>query len=323
VSTRPPARPRSPLTKPAVLLPVALLVLAALGYGGWMLLAGAEANAARASLLADIDATLAKPQVDGSELSRLMSLLQKQPDHDFARDLLAAAARIELARGRPERAQALFAALAGQPGASPGEQGLGARILLQVQATGSLDRATGNGLLEQVVQWSEAAYAGERRVEDLLVTWQAAERLGRHERSAAAARDLAASHADSAQARFVQFAMAFAPASGVGALDNVVVDLSPAPVEADAMRVFVLLQAGDVPGAAAVAESALTRAPGVGVVRWAAAVVFHACVLGSPEGSDERGRWLQRRDAQLAWLVDTGNIDDARRAQCQKMRDVR
>jgi hypothetical protein len=253
----------------------------------------------------------------------LMSLLQKQPDHAVARDLLAAAARIEMARGRPERAQALFAALAGQPGASADEQRLGARILLQVHATGSFDRATGNGLLEQVVQWSEAAYAADRRVDDLLVVWQAAERLGRHERSAAAARDLAASHADTAVARFVQFAIAFAPANGVVPLDNVVADLSPVPVEADAMRVFVLLQAGDVPGAAAVAESALARAPGVGVVRWAAAVVFHACVLGSAAGSDDRTRWLQRRDVQLGWLLDNGNIDAARRTQCTSMRDVR
>lgn len=317
------AAPRAAMRAPAVLIPASAAVLALLGYGVWQWREMTAASDARARLLADVEVTLQKGQADGSELSRLMAMLHKFADHATARDLLAAQARIELARGRAERARELFGALGSQPGASPPEQGLAAQILLQLHAAGAADRAAANGLLEQAVQLAAAASTASQRADDLLLLWQAAERLGRHDRAADAARDLAANHAESPANAFVQFATSFAPTASLAALEAAEVGLRPKPVEGEAMRVFLLLQSGDLPGAAAAAERGLGLAPGVTVVRWAGAVVFHACVLGSAADSPDRLRWTERRDAQLAWLLEQGNIDDARAQQIRAMREQR
>ncbi|MFY9344581.1 MAG: hypothetical protein WAT39_18965 [Planctomycetota bacterium] len=323
MTTSRPASPRSSSSARLLLPPLAALVVAGAGWAAWQWRAASAAAAARAGLLADVVATVAKPDVDAGELSRLVALLHKLPDHATATDVLAAEARIELARGRPERAQALFGNVAAQPGASPADQGLGARMLLALHASGTADRARATALLEQVLQLAGSAYGTTRDPGDLLLVWQAAERLGRHERSTAAARDLAANHADSAHNRFVQFAMAFAPTATGAALDAALTGLAPPPAEGEAMRAFVRLQQQDVAGAVAAAEAGLQHAPGVPVVRWAAAVVFHACVLASAAGSDDRARWVERRDAQLDWMVAQGNADGPRAEQIAAMRTVR
>ncbi len=306
-----------------MLVPLLLLAAVGVGLAVMQVLAAADAANERAKLLVDVDATLAKPEVEGGELSRLVTALQKLSDHDTAHDALSAQARIELARARPERAQQLFGAIAGQPGATPSEQGLGAHILLRLHEAGTADASTAAGMLQAAIGMAEASYRESRQPGDLLRAWQAAERARLHDRSAGFAQQLTQNHAEAAESKFVHFAVAFDPNVGGGAVEAVMADLVPPPVEGQAMHAFALLAARDMPNAIKVAEQALARGAGVAVVRWAAAVTFHAGVLASAVGSEERARWVERRDAQLAWMTGGGNADEARAKQCAQMREIR
>ena len=299
------------------------LVLAAGAYVATQLASASAAAEARSRLLADIVTATQKEPVDGDELQRLGALLKRLPDHETARDALAAKARLQLARGQAEAAQATFGAQAAQPNARSDEQSLGARILLRVQEGGVAEGAAAAGLLQQAMQMAEAAAAETRSPADLLRAWQAAERAGMHDRSAAFARQLDEQHAGSPEQKFVAFALAFDPNLGPAAVNGAAAGMTPTPVEGDAMLVFAYLTAKDLPAALRTAEAALLQAPGVGVVRWAAAVVFHACVLGSAPGSEERTNWVKRRDDQLAWMLRQGDVDEARRKKIEAMREQR
>lgn len=308
--------------RPVVTIPVVLALAAA---GAWAFVVWqetADAATARARVLADVDAALSKRPLDSGELARCTALLQKLPDNDTARDLLAAAARVELARDRPERADHLFGAVAAAPGATAAEQALGARILLRLHEVGAADGPRSAGVLQQVMTMGDAAYRERRDAGDLLCVWQAAERAGNYARSNEVAKELAANHAGAPETKFVQFAVAFDAGLGVAAVDAAAADLSPPPVEAAAMRAFAALQKQDLPGAVAIVDASLPRGAGVGVVRWAAAVVFHACALGSAEGSPERARWVERRNTQVDWVTAQPATDPARREQAAKMRQV-
>jgi hypothetical protein len=274
-------------------------------------------------LLEEVEAALAVSPPDYGVLSRCMAALQKLPDRDTAPDLLAAQAGIELARGRPERAEALFADVFQRPGASPAARRLGARIRLARHATGTLEPAVAAAVLQQVEGYAEEAYQDSRSPDDLLRCWLAALRGGADDRAAAIAARLVAAHAESREARFVQFWTTFQPTAGVQPIDALLSLFDAPPIDAEALRVFALLQAGDVGPATMAAEAALQQAPGVPAIRWAAAIVFHARALGQVDGSEERTRWLRRRDEQLAWTEQVVGLSDERRAQCTVLRAQR
>jgi hypothetical protein len=298
-----------------------VLVGAALGVKLWA--DQRAAVAARSAALAAVDAALAVQPANGDELSRCMTALKALPDHEQAHDLLAAQARVELARERADRAEQLFGAIATQPGATPAEMGLGARILLRRHEAGYADAVTAAGVLQQVVPMAEASYRDRGDPTDLLRAWQAAERLGDRAKAKEFAERLAQQHAGTPAAAFVTLANNFDPQQGTAALDRVAADFVDPPVELAALRAFALLQVADLTGAVQVVEAALLRAPGVTVVRWAAAVTFHACAVGCAEGSPERERWVVRRDPQLDQVAASGAFGEARRAQCEQMRALR
>jgi len=313
-----PIRAGSPLARPAVYVPLAVVLLAVVGLIVKAYAASAAADAERAQLIADIESEVQKQPVDGSELSRLVARLQKLPDHDTARDLLAAAARIELARDRAERAFGLFGALASQPGASPEEQRLGARILLRLHETGGGgDVSAAAGLLQQVMAFAEAAYADGRDPADLLRAWQAATRLWRADAASGFGKRILEEHADSPAARLVQLDRTFVERSSAPGfaheVEVVAAAFAVAPVEVDAMRVLVLLGGRDVERAVSTAKALLTRAPGVWASHYVAAVVYSACSLSQPEGSAERQQWVDLRNAQLDWVIERVPADQRER----------
>lgn len=319
----PPPRRRSPLAGPRLMAPLAVLVLGA-GYYAFTAWRGAAARAAAASdVLAEVARELDKPEPDGNELSRLMAALKKLPDHDTAPELLAAAAGIELARDRAERAESLFAVVAARPGATPAQQRLGARILLRRHEGFAGDASQARGLLQQVATYAERAYGDGRDPADLLMAWQAQQRLGARSAAEAIAARLQAEHADSPAARLVALAASFDPAGSGQALDALAAEFDRPPVEIAAMQGLVVLQQGDVPRAVDLAEAALRRAPSVPVVRYAAALVFHACALASAMGSTDRDAWLARRDTQLDWLEERAAPDDPQRANWRALRQQR
>ena len=321
-----PIRRGSLVARPAVFVPLAILLLAVAGIVVKTYTASAAVDAERAQLIADIESEVQKQPLDGSELSKLVVRLQKQPDHETAPDLLAAAARIELARDHPKRALDLFGALASQPGASPVEQRLGARILLRWHETGGGgDVSAAAGVLQQVMAFSEAAYADGRDPADLLRAWQAATRLWRTDLASGFARRILEEHAESAAARLVQLDRTFIERSSEPGIarevEAVAGAFAVAPLEVDAMRVLVVLGGNDVERALAGAKALLTRAPGVWASHWVTAVVYHACSQGKPEGNAERQQWVELRNAQLDWMLE--RVPEDQREPWVKMRAER
>lgn len=309
-----------------VLLPLVLVVLALVAFCVKLYTAAATVDAERAQLLAEVEAATGKVPVDASDLSRLMARLQKLPDRDSARDLLAAAARIELARDRAERAFALFGALASQPGATAAEQRLGSTILLRLHEAGGGDAAAAAGMLQQVLGFAETTYLDSQDPADLLRGWQAATRLSLGERATALAQRIVQAHADTPSGQLVQLARKFDAEFDAGLareVENIAAAFVAPPVELEAMRVLVVLQGGAVDRAVVAAEAVLLRAPGVGAARWVAALVFHARMLGQPEGSAARAPWASRRNAQLDWLLERTPTADTRREQWAKLRTGR
>lgn len=314
--------PRSALARPVVFVPLALVVLALVAFGVQLYLGRKAGVAERDQLMADVQTAVAAHPVDGSELSRLVARLRRLPDCETAHDAVAAMARIELARDRPRRAAELFVGIASQPGAPPAQQRLAAEILLRVQEAGAGEPEAAAGLLRQVLAFAETAYRDSTDPADLLRAWLAAFRLGDGERAAGLAKRLAEGHAEAPATRFVQLVQTFAPDQR-REVEAVAAAFDVPPVEVDAMHVVTLLDARDLDAALAAAEAMLLRSPGVVEVRWAAALVFHGCAMGSAEGSEQRASWLRRRDAQLDWLSHNAPAEDKRRERWAALRDMR
>jgi hypothetical protein len=318
-----PRRPRP--AGPTRLLVVAGVLVVGL-VGTWLTQVWLAANAAageRSKLLAAIDAEVGKPAPDAGELSRLTAALHKQPDHETARELVVAAARIELARDHADRAWRLVAPFAGAPGASASDRLFGAQVLLRCHEGGGSDRNEESAWLRQALALAQGAQAELDLPEAALCAWQAAARLGDSAAAEAMAAALRDRHGGSLEARVVALAGSFDPAAPRGDLDALVAEMAPPLPELSAMQVLASLQQGEMAAAVASAEATLARAPGVLVVRLAACVVFHACVAGHAADAAHRAPWVARRDVQLDWLLDRAPAEDPRRQAWGSMRDLR
>lgn len=310
---------------PSFVVPVsavgALLVLG-VGWAAFSHFRGqaAMAEARRAALLAVEAAVVARP-ADHDELGRCMAALRKLPDVDTDRELRLAAARIELARDHAELAEELCVSLAAEPAASVAEQRLAARILLRRHEADLGDGAA--GALRTAQQHSERAYAVDRLPGDLFRAWLAAMRAEQFEDGKRFAEQLQQQHQDSAEWRFADVVRGGARTPGLAAVEACAEGLEDLPGEHGAMLASAQIEAGQLPAAVASADLALGRAPGLVVVRRVAAVVYHACVLGSPADSVDRADWVRRRDAQLDWLERQPRLDDAQRGKLRQMREVR
>jgi hypothetical protein len=295
---------------------------------GWYGFQWWRENAGRAELrqqlLLDTEAELQKEKPDKDVLGDLMARLTRLPDAATAPELLAAQAEIELLRGRPDRADRMFGAIAASPGATPRDQQLGARILIEKQRGFAGDAATSQGMLQRIVTFSENAYADSGKAGDLFRAWQACKRLWDHARAKGFAEQLASNHADSKEQRLVALSSGFAPARDGVAVDDLAIDFGDdQPAELAAMQTAVLLQSGKLPEALASAERDLNRFAGVGGVRYVLAIVLHACAVGSKPGSLDRATFVKRRDEQLDWLEARAPAGEALRTKWQQMRAIR
>lgn len=321
MSTKPTPSSRSGGSKPLLLLP-ALLLVAIGGYYlvDWVMARNAAASA-RAELLREVDDELAKEPVDTGSLSRLVTRIQKLEDAAVAADLLSAQARIELERGRPERAFDLFSAVGNRPEASEDERRLLARILLRRHESGSGDRATADGWLRDGAARALAIAERSGTTADWFVAWQASVRLDDAEAVTRCREQLQAVDGESREARLAAAAASFKPEAPADALYALRGEFAVVPVELAAMIAFAQLQAGETAAAVTEVESLLARAPGVLGVRVAAAIVFHVCVLNSAD-EEQKQRWRPRRNAQLDWLLENAPATDGRRETWSQMRQL-
>lgn len=306
------------------LLGALVLVVVILGWFGYQWISARQALAAeRAKILEGVAVELAREPLDTSELSQLMARIKKLEDHAMAHDLLEAQARIELARGRPERAADLFLPVASMPGATPTAQGLAARILLLRHQGGVADRTTAVGMLEEAIGYAQNSHRESGDVGDLLVAWLAAMRLSDSDRSKQFGERIASDHAGTDAADLVAVSKSFTLTTSRADLDVVRGGFDDPPPEIDAMITMVELQAGDLAEARSVVEPLLLRASGIVEVRLAAAAVFHVCALGSDAAGHDRAQWTLRRDTQLDWLLGHAAADDARRQKWRQMKSQR
>lgn len=282
-----------------VLIAVVVGIAAFYGYQSWK--EGSDRAAARTKLLADCKAELAKEQPNRDELSKLMARISRWPDASTSAELLAPQAEIELVRGRPDRADSLFGAIASSPGAAAADVRLGSRILLAKHQGSSGDPVASRSMLQQVQSMAETAYADSRDVKDLFRAWLASIRLW-DPRASEFASQLRASHADTPESRLAQLNESFQPMRDKQQVADLLVDFAKPPAELRAMQTIVTLQGGDVPSALKAAEQQVLETPGVQGVRFVAAVVLHACVLGNNPGTPDRADFVRRRNVHLDWL---------------------
>ncbi len=313
--------PRSRRRGPIVFLPLLLLV----GVGGYYVFqwfsARSEAASARAELLREVDEELATEPVDTSALSRLMARIDKLEDHTFAADLLSAQARIELVRGRPERAFDLFSSIGSQPEASEADRRLLTAILLRRHEAGGTDKAITEGWLRDAATRAVAIAERTGATDDWFVAWQASVRLDDADAVKRCREQLTAIDAESRQARLARAAADFRPEAPADALHAMRGEFSVVPIELAVMIAMVQLQAGETAAAVTEIEALLNRAPGLIGVRVAAAIVFHVCVLNSQDEAGKQ-RWRPRRNAQLDWLLDNASPEDTRRETWSQMRSL-
>lgn len=300
-------------------LVVAIVAIAGYYVFGWW--SDGQARAAhRSKLLSDTSAELQKEQPASDALSRLMAGISRLPDASTASDLLAAQAEIELHRGRPERADKLFGALAASPTAPAAHRSLGARILMAKHEGFGGDKVVAKTMMEQVLTMAERAYAETRDVQDLFRAWQAATRLW-DVRAGDLAAQLRAGHAESPESQLAQLNKSFEPVRDRQAVADLLIDFATAPAELRAMQTIVTVHNEDVPGALKAAEQHLIASPGTPCVRIALAYVLHVCATGHPAESADRAVFVQRRDAQLDWLDARAPLD--KRARWEPMRQLR
>lgn len=296
-----PAKKPSPFADRRVIVLIALVVGIAgfYGYQSWR--AGADRDAARSKLLSDTATELAKEAPDRDVLSKLMARLGRQPDSSTSAELLAPQAEIELVRGRPERADMLFGSIASSPDALPADRRLGSRILLAKHEGFGGDVVQANTMLQQVQMMAEVAYADSRDVADLFRAWQASIRLW-DPRTTELASQLNANHGETPEGRMAMLNEEFRPKRDKQLVADLLIDFAKAPAELRAMQIIIALQGGDVPSALKAAEQLANETPGVQGVRLVAAVVLHACALGSTPASADRAVFVKRRNVHLDWL---------------------
>ncbi len=296
-----PAGKPSPFADRRINILIALVVgiVGFYGFQSWRV--GADRDAARSKLLSDTATELAKETPDRDVLSQLMARIGRLPDASMSAELLAPQAEIELVRGRPERADALFGSIASSPDALPSDLRLGSRILLAKHAGFGGDVVEANTMLQQVQSMAEVAYSDSRDVKDLFRAWQASVRLW-DSRAADFAKQLKANHGEAPESRLAQLNEDFVVKRDEQLVADLLIDFAKAPDELRAIQTIVLLQGGDVPSARKAAERHVIEAPGVQGVRLVAAVVLHACALGSAPESADRAVFVKRRNGHLDWL---------------------
>lgn len=301
-----------------LLLPIGLLLAAGAFVAYQQVAAWSQEQQQRNGLFAELDEELQKSKPDDSTLSHLVARLDKLPAADSDRDVQFALARIDMARSRVDRAHERFTGFGNLPEASEAQRRLWVAILLGKHALGHQDAKVARGFLLDASELAVVVAEASGSVDDWFVAWQVAVRLEDAAGTQRATEQLVNLDRDARQARAASLAQTFTPASP-GGIHALLAEFEVPPPELQAMAVLAQAQGGQLPEAVQQAEAMLRHAPGLLAVRFAAALVFHGCVLGS-ETPEQRQRWTTRRNLELDWLLQQSEPEDARRATWQAMR---
>lgn len=307
------------------LRPVLIVAALALGVGGFYSLRVFQEASQRAeerkAAIAEAESLLAADKAGDS--SRVVAqLLDLGPGDQEARALCA---RLELQRGRPERAVELL---------RPTLQQDAAESTLRVAAEAWLshsERAPGDAgarraLLVEGLGFAERAAASSGAEADWFVCWQAATRLGDADASARAAAALDSFDPDGLRARTAKMILDMqkpdsAPPS-LEAVSGLSASWGKAPLELRLLECGMRIATNDLEVALRLADEAVAEAPNRFEARNLAATAHHSAAMQAEEGPG-RERHVRIRDAQIDWLDANADADDSRRPTWLSWRQAR
>ena len=317
-------RSRAALTRPRLLLLLALLASVAAFYVLPVALNRASRSESRNRAVENIRQVLAEPRPDRDSLGDCITQLLMLEGASTDPLLLQLRAEVEIARDRPDEAYRLFGAIGESPTAAVKQREVLARIQIARQERFNGGDAASREMLRQALRCSEAAYAESGDVEDVFRAWQASRRLWDRPRAKEFAEQLAAQHAGSREHRLVEIYDTLDQNSDAVAVEDLLIDFGAnVPAELAALRTTMLFFSKDLPAALAQSREDLNRFAGVGRVRFVLAAVLQAHVLSFPVGSLDRAGYVEQRDAQLDWLLARAPESEPQRQRWTAMRAVR
>ncbi len=183
----------------SIRLLVALVVLAVLAGGYWIMDQRQQAAEELRQVLAEVEAQLAVASQDRSSLGALLLRLNNLPDADRNPELIRARARVRLTQGQFDAAWDLEAGLAEAIDAEAEDLWLGAQILAQRHALGgNTDDARRAGSL------AERHHGLTGQAGSLLLAWQCVHRAGDLEEERRVARQLVDEHPNSVEVELLR-----------------------------------------------------------------------------------------------------------------------
>lgn len=304
-----------------VLVPIALLALAG---GSWVYLQVRSARGERqrvADLLLDVEREVTKEEPEGSELSSLVTRIRNAGDPERDPRLRRALARIEVARGRDDRAWAQLQPLALAMEPEPDDQALGARLLASMHGkTGNLQD------LRQALELAESAHRARGDTATLFLAWQCAVRLGgeaseTRQRLGDRLRELAPDGAEAALVTILARDEEQVPVEDCQALAG---RFEEVPMELAMALATGHLQQGAVADALHELDRVLPRAPALMDLRHLAAT---ACWAFGRQSQGAAPAEVERRRSEMAahlrWLLANAPAGDPRRGHWRTMLESR
>lgn len=308
------------------LRPLLLILALALGLGGYFVFRvwqeAAQRKLDRAAVIREAGELLESGK--SADASRLMpQLLAMGPEDAESRAL---AARLEISRGRPERAvEVLREAI--QPDSDPSILREAAQAWLlhaeRVADAGGARRV----LLVESLGFADRAAAASKSADDWFLLWQVARRLEDAESAARALASLESVDQGGVRARTAAMLAGMdLPDSAPPAL-SAVAELSAswggqAPLELRLLECGMRIAVNDGAIALRLADEAIAEAPNLFQARNLAATAHHLVAMQTEEGP-ERDRHVSIRDAQIDWLDAHSALDDSRRSTWLSWRSSR
>ncbi len=307
------------------LRPVLIVVVLALGfvafYGVAALQEASRKSAVRSAAIAEAEALIADGS--GADSSRLMAQLLElgQEDHEAR----VVCGRLELLRGRPERAVELLRPTLQDTASEAALRAATQAWLLHCERAAG-DAGTRRALLADGLGFAERAAALSGTADDWFRCWQAAVRLGDAEAAARALTALASVDAGGLRERTATMIAGMQSPDSTPPAMEAVADLALSwgqpPLELRLLECGMRIAQNDLVVALRLADEATAEAPNRFEARNLAATAHHSAAMQTAEGP-ERDRHIKIRDAQIEWLDANAEADDARRPTWLSWRQAR
>lgn len=297
------------------LRPVLIVAVLALGAGGLYLVeAFQEASrraAERTATIEEAEALIGSGEV--ADTSRLMAkLLELGPEDHEARVVCA---RLELLRGRPERAVELLRPTL-QDAASESALQAASEAWMRHSERAAGDAGQRRALLVDGLAFAERAAMSSNSAQDWFRCWQAATRLMDADAAARALAALESVDAGGLQARTATMIASMQKPDSVAPSMESVAQLSAswgkAPLELRLLECGMRIAANDLEIALRLADEAVSEAPNRFEARNLAATAHHSAAMQT-EAGPVRERHVVIRDAQIDWLDANAEANDSRR----------